>query len=1557
MVEASTVNLVDSGVDIAVTLPSINRADAAKKLAKRMLQGYEATSEKCPDCGVPLMSHRGIVRCVVCMEQLISASLDTSYSGSEKGMRAALRESRNDENDDNFIRVTEDGIEISPRLSPERSKRLINTWAPVDKDSMVRDDFIEHMLEILDDGTPSEDPSASRSNRESSSSWASGNMSSSAEFDVDEAMSHAHTELSHLADENATPPKNLHGPDVDVEIEKRDNEVSQDTVGSRQRQLALLAAEIVKIDAEIEKCDKDVSQDAIGSKQRQLALVADEIVKSTASSVLVSKGEEGVREISTKNVEAEDAHLLENNGERTNLLHQSSGQAVVTDASTMDCYAKGKAFATKIIAETDSVLSDLVSCEHKIEVPTTKSTASMLSGTSGAMRVRARPQKRTTINNLAKERSSGQKKSYMPAWENSMKNFVLDDEDSLNDIVGNKQPSTSSANKAISHRDDFFDELRHRALITKVTLVQEKLETSGFVTKRTGTIATSSQMHAARNDHSDVRARESPLFTYPNDNAAHDSSNAQPPKQGHHHGESGFRSELASSSPTKQKSEAELVNSMVPDDEKKYLALKCIREEKTVLPFDENMIASSRKSSSMLAVTSSSGQFTGNKNDALSVSQMSHKSAPVTNNSSSSTVDHAGSAKSCKQIEGSLSGKEKASPDVPDKNTISSESSVLSLKSHKSAPVTNTSCSPTVDHAGSVKSCKQIEGSLPGKKKASPDVPDKNKISSGSSVLSQKSNKSTQLTNTSSSSSVDHAGSMKSCKQIEGSLSGEEKASSDVLNMSKIPSGSSVLSKMSRNPIPVPISSSSSSAGTTSSRHFQAVATDSLCRMKISATDGSITGNDDNASSCRDATSAKNFTAKVVGVEKDSLIAGTTSPRHFQAVATDLLCRMKSAATDGSITGDDDNASLCHDGTSAKNFFANNVDVENDSLKTTRVDSKAAVNVSHSSLSIASLSSSIQVQQSRIAQLEAEAVRKHREAKLAAASAREALDVMVKARNERKNKIKSRTDPGADREESPTIMEEKCGPQKSEYDNCADKMEFQPNKNKEESAPCRNEDVFSAASASQYSHRESIGNYQDRGSSILNRMSDTHQFEDDGVRKNDDSSDGSTIASNSSGQISTSSSYLKKLRAAADKRKKGVQNRKADNVHPPITPEAPRTRRPTQHLSPRDYHVVDDTLSESSESECSFADSESSKSTLSTLDSSKRPSRITRPRHHAYEDSSRHRRSISASKRLMSDRAVSIESHLLLPSLTSSHPAGSKVLFGSDTTPRRTTTTRRHRRSHLIPLPARASQSVKPNHLLPFSPRSGFTNGISRTGERSFEARRPAPLSRRAESEPFYPDNHYQRPLMSQHPRELHYSDNGYGLPGLISKEPFSRGIPPSRFIANGQVPLQDGSRSLSPKSLHERERYGYNHLPPTPRTFDSLQLAQHQTIGERMASMNQATMAHNITPPLSLAHRQLIEENIALRNYQAMASQHFSGASTDAAAAVGQPFIAGGGHSSSIAAGYTLPMSHPPQSGRFGTNYEQLGLRGSSAGGQGNLQPHTIDGSDHLYLGNWINN
>jgi len=144
------------------------------------------------------------------------------------------------------------------------------------------------------------------------------------------------------------------------------------------------------------------------------------------------------------------------------------------------------------------------------------------------------------------------------------------------------------------------------------------------------------------------------------------------------------------------------------------------------------------------------------------------------------------------------------------------------------------------------------------------------------------------------------------------------------------------------------------------------------------------------------------------------------------------------------------------------------------------------------------------VQQRRIEQFEADALHKHREAELAAACAREALDVMVKTRNDRREKIKAREDLGDGEKDTPTKPEVKSGSMcssigKAKYDNFAGKTELQPKDADEGSTPCRDGDVYSAASASQNSRQEN--NHGCQSSKFDTSGSNTHQMSSTRTRR------------------------------------------------------------------------------------------------------------------------------------------------------------------------------------------------------------------------------------------------------------------------------------------------------------------------------------------------------------------------------------------------------------------------------------------------------------------------
>ena len=339
MDEGLNSNAAICSVDVAATLPVSNRTNVAKRLARRMLQGYQVTSDKCTDCGVPLLSHRGIVRCVVCMEEVISSS------GSDNEMGKARRESRNDESDGepwrmarSVIDVTEDGIELLPGMSTDPSMDHRDTVATYVIEQCATDD-IERMLDILDDETRSDEQSSFSS--ASRAEYEDGNNKISEE--------NAALMISTLPIVN----------EQNIECEDGDDEISH------ENEALMISALPVSV-----------------SPHRQPSHEFNE--QNAYTEFFSEEGKARGEELSAKNVEAENARLLEKidelapvgnresnrpfeeTSQRSGSVPSESARVNMSDTSTLDCYAKGKAFATKIIQETDNILSDLVCTEHQV---------------------------------------------------------------------------------------------------------------------------------------------------------------------------------------------------------------------------------------------------------------------------------------------------------------------------------------------------------------------------------------------------------------------------------------------------------------------------------------------------------------------------------------------------------------------------------------------------------------------------------------------------------------------------------------------------------------------------------------------------------------------------------------------------------------------------------------------------------------------------------------------------------------------------------------------------------------------------------------------------------------------------------------------------------------------------------------------------------------------------------------------------------------------------------------------------------------------------------------
>jgi len=389
------------------------------------------------------------------------------------------------------------------------------------------------------------------------------------------------------------------------------------------------------------------------------------------------------------------------------------------------------------------------------------------------------------------------------------------------------------------------------------------------------------------------------------------------------------------------------------------------------------------------------------------------------------------------------------------------------------------------------------------------------------------------------------------------------------------------------------------------------------------------------------------------------------------------------------------------------------------------VGSKRITQAPSESSSFASLSSSVQLQTKRIAQLEADAQRKHQEAELAATTAREALAGMLKKRNVRHDKEKK-----------------EGGGETTDY---------------------------SVASASQYSYRyptaDSLIAKNTAGSkikvdiqqdiktkdkerddlSMSSTLSSLDNKTDDkekpkkkgGSIKSEDSSDsndgGSTIDTHT-----TTSTYLDKLQRSLDKRIRRHSLRTSKREF--------STPSPSHHRTPRRPPSL---RAESSDS------STSSSYTFSTYDSMPERRRSRSIERRSYDR--RHHRSLSnpRSRRNGDSGRRKVVPSLMLPSLSSSaSPSSRGEQHPSLPSP--------HEQYHPAAPPR---PHTIPNHQIQ------YYSGIGESGyhppiDPSFGSNmiRPSLLSQRVASEPVL---YQQQPLMAQQPREFHYSVDGgqFGMP------------------------------------------------------------------------------------------------------------------------------------------------------------------------------------------------
>ncbi|KAL7554911.1 hypothetical protein ACHAWF_018467 [Thalassiosira exigua] len=557
---------------------------------------------------------------------------------------------------------------------------------------------------------------------------------------------------------------------------------------------------------------------------------------------------------------------------------------------------------------------------------------------------------------------------------------------------------------------------------------------------------------------------------------------------------------------------------------------------------------------------------------------------------------------------------------------------------------------------------------------------------------------------------------------------------------------------------------------------------------------------------------------------------------------------------------------------------------------------------SSSDQSLASLSSSVRLQAERVAKLEADALLRHQEAEAAAASARDALEKMTQMRKEREGKRQrdASRDQGVNVEEAtPNPEDSSCSIMGSNSDekyksSARDKLPsrfyLNDDEKKEEKekiyekksggplaaagVTCKgkkpsNEEVslssqavYSAASSSQCSRRSqgrermSVGSYRYRlptkdsvsdSSSKGLSLRKSPNFTGDGESSREGPS---TIREEDDDENESLSSHSTSSSCFNENREDRIERRREGRRSQRRSRSMPMSQQYKSNHSQRHIYIDDEDASGSSISES--CGSESFSTPKARVADHRRPRR-------------RHRRSPSPS-----GGSGRVRSSLLLPTLGTPDPAGAYSRSISSS-PRLTGVGRQDHRMQ----PNRGSSS-RQSHLLPYNPAQreyaeqaaasaavSASYGRGNMGSENITSTGIdfAPLAHRREvSHKFDRRPNETMPSVTRRveigraPGSLHgalppFSPRQYSaslaarMASLELDNAGSRMHPPPR-IDTSLPQLMYGRTSLTPKSLHEQERYRMslysrqgrnNQYPPHSRDFESLELAQNRTIHERL--------------------------------------------------------------------------------------------------------------------------
>ena len=662
--------------------------NATKILAMRMLQGYTPTPHKCLECNMPLLqsSDSGIVQCVVCLERQVILSTPNGSSSTSSSSSVVDDDNTCSEEEEEEAKVEHrrqlvaevDGILVATKS--QRKTRMkgsktdivtITDDGDIELRRLLTMESIESYSDILVVGTDSGSGSGGGENSVVSSNNLCESDRTTDGGDEGELILPAFNSINypHLAQEMNERSALLAAK-------------SQSAVGKKKKNIKNKNVRLLEAIDELSAASsakKQLRGAATTTKQKMVPTMIGEEQSSVGGSDKENSSHSPPKA-------SPYPHKVVDDSDNTSMMSVSQHNAsIINDIdSTLISYQKGKAFATQIIQDTNGILDDLVStegggCGYGGDGTMSVSPSLMSDGYGKKMKKSSRgkvvdfdqqvksvissgasvvaptmpttpnkrpPKKRLTINNISSEAHHGdRKKCYMPSWDNSKKNSAekdggCDDMPRGAHDVSSLTLQSHQANNSptVGEKDDFFSELRRKALLTKASATQDKLdaELGGSTIKQAeqGDVKEGTMMHIETGMNDDVSALESlPPFSPTNKTDGN-----VPPKKpltGAFEVEEGevipnslakstalvgsdtideiqkhwraakvlqlkkqqLQDEMSPAAANIQRKTTEATSTrlsaqpVVPDDEKVELALQSIRKEKekVVLPFDEPM--------------------------------------------------------------------------------------------------------------------------------------------------------------------------------------------------------------------------------------------------------------------------------------------------------------------------------------------------------------------------------------------------------------------------------------------------------------------------------------------------------------------------------------------------------------------------------------------------------------------------------------------------------------------------------------------------------------------------------------------------------------------------------------------------------------------------------------------------------------------------------------------------------------------------------------------------------------------------------------------------------